>query len=96
MAALIKTYVVQTFEIPSGSMENTLQTDDRVSVRMYNAHDVNRGDVVVFVDPGGWLNAQDPSGLRGFVRDGLVSVQDAAASAGVDASEIERALAAQG
>lgn len=75
VAALIKTYVVQTFEIPSGSMENTLQTDDRVSVRMYNAHDVNRGDVVVFVDPGGWLNAQDPSGLRGLVRDGLILVR---------------------
>ena len=31
-----------------------------------------------------------------LVRDGLVSVQDAAASAGVDAGEIRRALAAQG
>lgn len=60
VAALIKTYVVQTFEIPSGSMENTLQTDDRVSVRMYNAHDVNRGDVVVFVDPGGGSTPRTP------------------------------------
>ena len=34
--------------------------------------------------------------ICGFVRDGLVSVQDAAASAGVDADEIRRALAAQG
>ena len=33
--------------------------------------------------------------ICGFVRDGLVSVQDAAASAGVDADEIRRALAAQ-
>ena len=31
-----------------------------------------------------------------LVRDGLVSVQDAAASAGVDADEIRRALAAEG
>ena len=31
-----------------------------------------------------------------FVRDGLVSVQDAAASAGVDANEIRRVLAAEG
>ena len=31
-----------------------------------------------------------------LVRDGLVSVQDAAASAGVDVGEIRRALAAQG
>ena len=31
-----------------------------------------------------------------LMRDGLVSVQDAAASAGVDADEIRRALAAEG
>ena len=31
-----------------------------------------------------------------LVRDGLVSVQDAAASAGVDADDIRRALAAEG
>ena len=31
-----------------------------------------------------------------LVRDGLVSVQDAAASAGVDADEIRRTLAAEG
>ena len=30
------------------------------------------------------------------MRDGLVSVQDAAASAGVDADKIRRALAAEG
>ena len=34
--------------------------------------------------------------LGRLVRDGLVSVQDAAASAGVDADEIRRALAAEG
>ena len=31
-----------------------------------------------------------------LMRDGLVSVQDAAASAGVDANEIRRVLAAEG
>ena len=34
--------------------------------------------------------------LGRLVRDGLVSVQDAAASAGVDADEIRRTLAAEG
>ena len=72
LSAFIKTHIVQTFEIPSGSMENTLQSDDQVAVRMYHAHDVHRGDVVVFADPGGWLDAEDPSGFKGLVRDGLI------------------------
>ena len=72
LSAFIKTHIVQTFAIPSGSMENTLQTEDHVSVRMYHPHDVHRGDVVVFTDPGGWLDTQEPSGINGIVRDGLI------------------------
>ena len=71
-SAFIKTHIVQTFAIPSGSMENTLQTEDHVSVRMYHPHDVHRGDVVVFTDPGGWLDTEEPSGINGIVRDGLI------------------------
>ncbi|WP_278237058.1 signal peptidase I [Isoptericola sp. AK164] len=54
---LIKTFLVQAFYIPSSSMEDTLQIGDRVMVSRLvpDALDVNRGDVVVFQDPGGWL-----------------------------------------
>ncbi len=58
---VIKTFLIRSFSIPTGSMLDTLQIDDRVIVSQLTPGlvDVNRGDVVVFVDPGGWL----PSGL---------------------------------
>ncbi len=60
LAFVIKTFLVQAFEIPSGSMENTLRVGDRVLVNKL-AHwlgdDVGRGEVVVFEDPGGWVTS---------------------------------------
>lgn len=58
---LIKTFLVRSFSIPTSSMEQTLQIDDRVIVSQLTPgpFSLSRGDVVVFVDPGGWL----PSGL---------------------------------
>jgi len=54
---LVKTFVVRSFYIPSGSMENTLLVNDRILVDeitpRFGTYD--RGDVVVFRDPGGWL-----------------------------------------
>jgi signal peptidase I len=57
---LIKTFVVRSFYIPSASMENTLQINDRIVVNELEPSliPVSRGDVVVFRDPGGWLPAQ--------------------------------------
>lgn len=54
---LVKTYLVRAFSIPSGSMENTLLVGDRVLVNelVPGAVPLQRGDVVVFQDPGGWL-----------------------------------------
>ncbi|MCP2030562.1 signal peptidase I [Okibacterium sp. HSC-33S16] len=54
---LIKTFLVRSFFIPSSSMEQTLQIDDRILVNelVPNLVDLERGDVVVFRDPGGWL-----------------------------------------
>ncbi|GAA2103520.1 MULTISPECIES: signal peptidase I [Brevibacterium] len=56
---LLKTFVVRSFHIPSASMEPTLQVGDRVMVNQLFFNDIERGDVVVFDDPGGWL----PPGL---------------------------------
>jgi len=52
-AFLIRTYAVQTFFIPSGSMHETLLEGDRVLVNKfgYHLHAVHRGDVVVFRRP---------------------------------------------
>jgi signal peptidase I len=59
---LIKTFVARSFYIPSGSMENTLQINDRIIVNELqpSVFPLSRGDVVVFKDPGGWLPAAAP------------------------------------
>jgi signal peptidase I len=53
VAVLIKTFIVQPFYIPSGSMIPTLMVDDRVMVSKLNYlwGDPQRGDVVVFENP---------------------------------------------
>ena len=57
VSLFIKTFAVQFFYIPSGSMENTLQIKDRVAVNKvpFISKTINRGDVVVFRDPDNWL-----------------------------------------
>lgn len=54
-AFLVKTFVLQTFYIPSPSMVPTLQVRDRVFVNKlsYDFHAVHRGDIVVFTLPKG-------------------------------------------
>jgi signal peptidase I len=53
VAVLLRAFVVQTFYIPSGSMEPTLQIGDRILVDKlsYHIHGVDRGDIVVFSRP---------------------------------------------
>lgn len=51
----IKTFVVRSFYIPSSSMENTLQIDDRIMVNQLPWNEPERGQIIVFDDPGGWL-----------------------------------------
>lgn len=57
---LIKTFLIRSFFIPTDSMEPTLIRDDRIIVSQLTPGltPINRGDVVVFVDPGGWLSIQ--------------------------------------
>ena len=54
-AFLVKTFVLQTFYIPSASMEPTLAIGDRVFVNKlsYDFHSIRRGDIVVFTLPPG-------------------------------------------
>lgn len=53
---VIKTFFVRSFYIPSPSMVNTLDINDRVVVSLLTPGLVplHRGDIVVFEDPGGW------------------------------------------
>lgn len=58
IALVLKTFLVQAFVIPSGSMEQTIRIQDRVLVDKLTpwfGSKPQRGDVVVFRDPGGWL-----------------------------------------
>ncbi len=61
VSSLLRAFVGQMFIIPSQSMENTLLVGDRVVVQKLT--DFQRGDVVVFSDPGGWLDGSpaDPA-----------------------------------
>ncbi len=76
IATVVRIFLVQAFLIPSGSMEDTLAIQDRVLVSKLTTHlgEVQRGDVVVFEDPGDWLSPLDTpsrSGWRATVHDAL-------------------------
>lgn len=74
LSFVVKTFLVQPFWIPSGSMEQTLITGDRIVVNKLpgSADDVERGDIVVFEDPDGWLpRMPENEGLGGVVKSGL-------------------------
>jgi signal peptidase I len=60
VALLLKTFFIQAFYIPSGSMRDTLKVNDRILVEKmsYWFGDVHRGDIVVFDDPANWLGQE--------------------------------------
>ena len=78
LSMIVKTFLVQFFYIPSGSMENTLQINDRVGVNKFGAlfSDIKRGEVVVFRDPAEWLATptDESTGIAKVVKEGLVFV----------------------
>jgi signal peptidase I len=61
VAVLVRAFVLQTFFIPSESMEHTLNINDRVLVNklVYDFRDPHRGEVVVFEAPDDWRS--DPA-----------------------------------
>ncbi len=69
LTLVIRTYVVQAFKIPSGSMRPTLLEGDKLFVNkyVYRFHSPERGDIVVFKYP------QDPK--KDFIKR-MVAFQD--------------------
>ena len=73
LSFLIKTFLFQSFWIPSGSMEPTLIVGDRILVTKWRPDPLplRRGDIVVFKDPGNWLDhvPDDATGVRRIGKD---------------------------
>ncbi len=65
-SALLRAFVVQAFYVPSGSMLPAIQLQDRILVTRIG--DVERGEVVVFEDPGGWIPVAEQAAPPGAVR----------------------------
>jgi signal peptidase I len=73
LALIIKTFLMQAFFIPSVSMENTLLIGDRVLVNKLSKKfggEPERGQIVVFKDPGGWLDVA-PVPEEGGIANGV-------------------------
>jgi signal peptidase I len=70
LAIVLKSLFVQAFYIPSASMHDTLVEDDRILVEKpsYWFDRPERGDIVVFDDPGGWLNVAERTGGNPLTR----------------------------
>jgi signal peptidase I len=103
VSLLVKTFLVQAFYVPSGSMEPTLHgcpgcRDDRIMVSKLTTHlgGIHRGDVVVFHDRFGWLPAQPAAtgGVRGHLHSFLTYIGLAPASA--DNDLVKRVIAVGG
>jgi len=73
LALGIKSFMVQAFFIPSQSMQNTILPGDRVLVNKFSpwfGAQPQRGQIVVFHDPGGWLEGTvTPVSDNPIVRD---------------------------
>ncbi|MDQ0633578.1 signal peptidase I [Arthrobacter pascens] len=78
LSFLIKTFLFRAFWIPSESMVNTLDIDDRIFVNLLvpEPFALSRGDVVVFRDTKGWLPPvqEKPAGPFTWVQQGLIFV----------------------
>ena len=70
LSLLVKTFLVQAFYIPSPPMHETLIENDRILVSKLvpGPLSLHRGDIVVFKDPGGWLESQPVTTRSGWQR----------------------------
>jgi signal peptidase I len=77
LAVVLKAFFVQAFYIPSESMEPGLVKNDRILVQKvsyWGGGSPQRGDVVVFGDPGGWLGDNDVKGPANPVTKALAKI----------------------
>jgi signal peptidase I len=77
LALVVKTFFVQSFYIPSESMEPGLIVNDRILVEKpsyWGSGGPQRGDVIVFDDPGGWLNGLESAQPMSLLARGLAKI----------------------
>ena len=81
LALIIKSFAIQAFFIPSGSMQNTLEIGDRVLVNkvVYHLRPIHRGDIIVFDGTGSWDFDSPPASSNIFSKaidelEGLVGI----------------------
>jgi signal peptidase I len=77
LAVVLKAFFVQAFYIPSESMEPGLVKNDRILVQKvsyWGGGSPQRGDVVVFKDPGGWLGPEDVKGPANALTKALAKI----------------------
>jgi len=77
LALVVKTFFVQSFYIPSESMEPGLIVNDRILVQKpsyWGSGGPRRGDVIVFDDPGGWLSGLESAQPMSVLARGLAKI----------------------
>lgn len=78
LAAVLRTFLLESFLIPSASMENTLHIGDRVAVNkvVYDFTNPSRGSIVVFRGPRNWVpeNPKDHPGVAATIGRGVGSL----------------------
>jgi signal peptidase I len=77
LALVVKTFFVQSFYIPSESMEPGLIVNDRILVQKpsyWGSGGPQRGDVIVFDDPGGWLSGLESTQPMSLLARGLAKI----------------------
>ncbi|MDA3021434.1 MAG: signal peptidase I [Actinomycetota bacterium] len=78
LSALVRAFLIQAFYVPSASMEETLLPNDRIIAAKVTTRisGVQRGEIMVFQDPGGWLPTPEPSptGARSALRTALTFI----------------------
>lgn len=73
LALIVKTFFFQAFYIPSDSMVPTMVKNDKLLVQKWSywTGGPERGDIVVFRDPGNWLGPDESQADGNPVQDAL-------------------------